>query len=678
MSLPIKRVTLYKHGLGFFERRGQLTGEQLRLEFPRTAMDDILKSLVVLDSVGQVLGLEFETPPDRNTGVHRQRLHLSEHASLTDTITALRGRTVRLTTGEQTQEGVLIGVDLEGKRHLERAMLSLYQPEERRVVKLPLERLESFEILDSVAAGDLEFALTNAKRDEDRSSALLRLSGGEHELRVSYIAPAPAWRVSYRVIAEAAEGDSNDGDQTDSRDIFLQGWGLFDNTLEEDLEGVELSLVAGMPVSFRYALFAPNTPERPLVEDEERTVDAPIEYAAMAAPLGGSLKRANYAAGEVHAGAASMDWMEPERERGLSDQVAQSTQPVASGEARGALFAYKVAHPVSVARGQSGMVPLLSAKLKGRRELLYNHAKHAGNPVASLRFVNASGLTLERGPVTVFESTVPESTVPESMVPESTVPGSGEYAGEAVLDFAPVGAEMILAFAAELGVTVTVRYERGVNIRGLTIEKGYLLVEGYQSVHTIYQAQSRLDSDCTLTLEHQLQSDPYVSYRLYDTPEPVQSDLKSARWTLNVPAQSLARFEVKERHLYRRHEEVRGLSFDALKSYLADKTLDAQTYAAFSSIRELYAQAEAADTERKRLDQEREKLYKRQTQIQGNLAPLGQGGEEGKLRSRLVRELGAFEDRLREIETEQEELRALRDQLEKDAAGAIAALEHQA
>lgn len=647
-SLPIRRVTFYKHGLGFFERRGQVTGEQLRLEFPRAAMDDVLKSLVVLDSVGQVLGLEFETPPDRNAEVHRERLELSEHASLTDTLTALRGRTVRVTTSEQTIEGVLIGVDLESRNRLERALVSLYQPHLRRVVRLPLERLESFEILDDAAAGDLDFALSSARRDEDRASATLRLSEGEHQLSVSYIAPAPAWRVSYRVIAESLAGG-----EEGARDIYLQGWGLFDNTLEEDLDGVELSLMAGMPVSFRYALFAPNTPERPLVEDEERTVDAPIEFAAMAAaPVGGSFRRSAMI-GEVNDGAASMDWME--QERGLSEQMAQSVQPVSSGEARGSLFSYKVAHPVSVARGQSGMVPLLSARLEGKRELLYNHAKHVGNPVASLRFVNASGLTLERGPVTVLE-------------------GQG-YAGEAVLDFTPVGAEIILPFAIELGVTVTVRREQGSSVRGLSVEQGYLLIEEYSTFHTLYEVQSRLEAASTLTLEHDLRRDPYLTFQLYDTAEPVQSTLSAARWHLAVAAHSAALFEVRERTLRRRHEQIRGLSFEALKGFLDGKVLDARTYAALRGVRELYAEVEAADASLKELGKEREKLFRRQTQIQGNLTPLGQNGDEGKLRSRLVRELDASEDRLREIETEADELHALKSQKEVSAAEAIAALE---
>ncbi len=642
MSLPIKRVTLYKHGLGFFERRGQVTGQQLRLEFPRPAMDDILKSLVVLDSLGQVLGLEFETPPDRNENVHKSSLTLSSNSSLTDTLTALRGRNVRVQTSEQTLEGLVVGVDLESKNPLERAILSLYQTESKSIVKLSLERLESLQILDAVAAGDLEFALQNAKRDEDRSSALLRLSEGEHNLSVSYIAPAPAWRVSYRLIAEETAST-----ESDARDIFVQGWGLFDNTLEEDLDGVELSLMAGMPVSFRYSLFAPNTPERPLVEDTERTVGAPIQFETMDYMEGVKLRPAMMRSAKMAAPAATAP---------LSSQMMQSSKPVSSGEARGALFAYRVAHPVSVARGQSGMVLLMSAKLKGKRELLYNGAKNPENPVASLRFENSSGFTLERGPITVLEAQATQSA---------------EYAGEAVLEFTPSGAEMIVAFAVELGVKVFEQQTWETHLNRIAVSQGYLLIQEYQTCRTTYEIISQLDKPVVVTLER----DRLNGYDFFETPLPISQTMTLARWKVDVSSKSKLEFVVQERMLQSRYEQVRNITFESLSEYLKGKYLDSSTFEALKSIRNLYAQIESTNAKIGSLEAERERIFARQTQIQGNLAPLARDGDEGRLRSKLVKELDESENRLKTLEKDIENLRSLASTLEQDATKAIAALE---
>jgi hypothetical protein len=205
MTLPIKRITFYKHGLGFFERKGEVAEQTLRLEFPHNAMDDILKSLVAISTNGQILGLEFETPPDRNSEVSAQPLEFSREHSLTDLLAAFRGRMVRVSTSSATLEGQLIGSELEESDHLKRGKVSVYLPESKTVQVLELNQIEKIELLDN-ASSDLEFFLRRIAKDEERSSAILRLGElkpgeGKHDLSVSYIAPAPAWRVSYRLLA---------------------------------------------------------------------------------------------------------------------------------------------------------------------------------------------------------------------------------------------------------------------------------------------------------------------------------------------------------------------------------------------------------------------------------------------------------------------------------------------
>src|SRR4029079_16636289 len=88
-------------GVGYFERRGAVSGTALRLSFPRTAMDDVLKSLVALDlGARQVHGVDFETPEDRAAQIARGSIHLSDNRSLLDLLRDLRGRQVRLYVGD--------------------------------------------------------------------------------------------------------------------------------------------------------------------------------------------------------------------------------------------------------------------------------------------------------------------------------------------------------------------------------------------------------------------------------------------------------------------------------------------------------------------------------------------------------------------------------------------------
>ena len=46
-SLPLRRVILYKHGVGYFERQGKVNDDQqVTLSFDGAQMNDVLKSLV--------------------------------------------------------------------------------------------------------------------------------------------------------------------------------------------------------------------------------------------------------------------------------------------------------------------------------------------------------------------------------------------------------------------------------------------------------------------------------------------------------------------------------------------------------------------------------------------------------------------------------------------------------
>ena len=52
-ELPIRKVVLYKHGVGYFERAGSVAGgQEVNLYFKSEQMNDLLKSLTVIDREG--------------------------------------------------------------------------------------------------------------------------------------------------------------------------------------------------------------------------------------------------------------------------------------------------------------------------------------------------------------------------------------------------------------------------------------------------------------------------------------------------------------------------------------------------------------------------------------------------------------------------------------------------
>ena len=63
--IPIRQLTLYKQGIGYFRRAGAMTGTQMVLVIPRTGTNDALKSLnVEIHAGGPLLSVDYETPED--------------------------------------------------------------------------------------------------------------------------------------------------------------------------------------------------------------------------------------------------------------------------------------------------------------------------------------------------------------------------------------------------------------------------------------------------------------------------------------------------------------------------------------------------------------------------------------------------------------------------------------
>jgi hypothetical protein len=103
-----------------------------------------------------------------------------------------------------------------------------------------------------------------SERKKNVKAVTVFMDGKRAELTISYIMQMPSWRVSYRLAHEENE-------------TYLQGWGIIDNVLDEDLKDVSVSLVAGKPISFIYDIYTPPIVNRPTIKEESRGVAAPIE-----------------------------------------------------------------------------------------------------------------------------------------------------------------------------------------------------------------------------------------------------------------------------------------------------------------------------------------------------------------------------------------------------------------
>src|SRR5690349_20942518 len=95
---PLRRVTLYKHGVGYFERQGKVNGDQqVTFQFDAAQMNDVLKSLVVLDlNKGNISSVTFDStkPFDKRIEEFGIRLDGSNQVGLTSLLGQLKGARV--------------------------------------------------------------------------------------------------------------------------------------------------------------------------------------------------------------------------------------------------------------------------------------------------------------------------------------------------------------------------------------------------------------------------------------------------------------------------------------------------------------------------------------------------------------------------------------------------------
>jgi len=279
-SLPVKRVVLYKTGVGYFEHLGRVRESQdVTIRFTSGQLNDVLKSLTVLDlNGGRITGVEYGSaaPMDRQLG--DLRLPVGEKASLTDFLGALRGARLEVRSGPSIITGRLLSVErktrIAGGTTLEVDYLSLITDSgELRTTELT--PAFSVKLLDRglPAKMDRFLDVVSAGREADVRRMVISTSGtGDRSLFVSYISEVPVWKTTYRIVLGAKAKP------------LLQGWAIVDNTVGEDWDKVELSLVAGAPHSFIQNLSQPYYSRRPVVPAPEQVMVSPQTYEATLIP----------------------------------------------------------------------------------------------------------------------------------------------------------------------------------------------------------------------------------------------------------------------------------------------------------------------------------------------------------------------------------------------------------
>ena len=715
---PLRRVTLYKHGVGYFERRGKVNGdEQVALSFDAAQMNDVLKSLVVLDlSKGKIGAVTFDStkPLDKRLEDFGVRLDGTDTVGLTALLGQLKGTRVEVKATTASVTGAIVGLErharVQGAERNEMLELVLVS-EGGELRSIPLDQIRGIKLLDARLREDLDrylAVLQSTIRKNARRLTINATGQGERDLFLSYIVEAPVWKTTYRVVLDH------------QRKPLLQGWAVVDNTQDEDWTNVSLSLVAGMPVSFIQDLQQPIYKRRPVI-------GLPDDYSLMpqmheasrgelpensiskdgASSLEGTVVDST---GAVIPGAA-VSVTDEQTGRKITAVTDQSGRYVARGLPIGT-YQVRVASTGFNATVISGVRIVTDRKVLGHIELRVAAASEMvsvdakslppappATPAISqaMADLEAEVNTQEIGelfeyridhPVTIkrhssamipiVQSAIEGESVslynarshkqnPMSALYLSNTTGltlesgpitvieNDTYAGEALTGRIKPGEKRFITYAVDLGCRVSTKEEEQNQSAFLTeIINGEFRVHYKQTKTMTYTLTNVTDRVKTVYIEHPVEKDE--EWKLVNTPKPVESTENFQRFKVTVAPRSTAQLKVNEELPDTTTYQLSNLTSTNITLFVKSRYLSPQMKQSLDGILELKSQIAALDQQLRAKQQEINTVVKDQERMRENLRALGKSDEEKQLLARYVAKISQGEDRLEKLRGEEKEL----------------------
>lgn len=639
--LPVKRVVVYKNGVAFYERSGAVKpGEEAAVDFRAAEVDDVLKSLVV-EAPGGVARVRYEFKDPQQPGALPPRVQINAQQPLVALLDQWRGARLQM----QYQGNPVSGVIVSGR------LAPLPNQGQKQELTLLLDS-GGFAVYDLDAASGIRFADEQLQKQlsdalarmakeltPDRRTVFIDLAGsGEQRVTARYLAPAPVWKSTYRLLLP------------DSGEATLEGWAIVENATGEDWNQVALSVVSGKPVSFLTRLLEARYVQR-------KEVDLPgIEPAAPQVHQGAMTA-------EGKAGVApSRKMMSPIRGRVDTPDAAfaaapapmememSTVEPAAEAREAGELFEYSFSAPVNARAGESLLLPFFQGKITARKLLIYADRSQP-NPRHAAELTNSTGKTLDGGPITVYHS-------------------SG-YSGEAMMEVLKSGEKRLVSYAVDQAVRVTTNFESGEEtIRSLKASRGVLTTRTAIQRTTVYTVSNADAKEKTLLIEHAASP----QWKLLK-PKADETTPASYRFSVALPAQGGAKLAVVEEHEVESSTAVTSLTPDILVSYIRNRALSAAARQQLEAIAAKKREIAEADAELRRAEAELRELGSEQDRLRQNINTLRNVAGQQEMVNRYAAELAKGDVRIAQLRDRMSELSRRRATLENELNALIEKLE---
>lgn len=673
-TLPIRRVILYSNGVAYIERRGTVSGNaEVNLSFKQSQVDDVLKSMVVLDlGQGRIGAVSYSSSQPASARTAEIPFNIGSETEDSDesmgglagVLSQLQGARILVTSSKGTHAGSILTVEkiaLTNTKDSEKATLPsqhrlVIASESGEIISFELSDVRSVKLLEEGTRRNInEFAnATASTRLRDAKTISIASTGsGTREMMVSYVVSAPIWKTTYRVVL----GD--DGKP------FFQGWAIVDNVSDESWDNVQLSLVSGSPVSFIQNLQKPLYRYRPVVPIPDDLNLDPQIYDAEELGLGvgygsgsggGSVSGSGGGTGtvDVSGNRITSNFMSllPGAQTSLSDALQAGTSGVetaATGRELGDLFEYRIEAPVSVERNRSALIPIVQTKMEGERVSIYNESARKDRPMGGMMLSNTTPLTFEGGSLTVLDGDA--------------------YAGEALMERLKPKERRLISFALDLGTRFSTKSETDLRpVQLIKVVNGVFQAHYFRQDKKTYTLSNQTDKEKTVYIEHPVR-DKWGLAESSATPETVTDRYYRFRVVLEPFASAVV--PVVEQLGQMDSYQLSSLSQQQLDLFISRRYIDAAIRQRLERLIELRGSINLISQKMQILTAEVTSITQDQARFRENIESLAKTPEAKQLITRYIAKANEQETRLEQIEAERKAAQAEKERLERELAEEI-------
>ncbi len=467
-ELPVRSVTLSSAGLAQIERAGEVPADgNVTFRARIDDVDDLLRSLIVVDTAGTVEGLRLPARDLTGEAFRGLPLRPEDFDSRAQLLAALRGQEAEAGGARGRIADAAEVAPVAGAA----GGLRLTLITERGLVAVLLREGDEVKLLDEALAGRVARAaeaLAAARSADERRINIRLRADSARQVAVLYVAGAPLWKPSYRLLVPPMGAPPAAATQA-----RLQGWAVVENASGSDWDRIRLALVSGEAAAFRQRIYDPINVPRPELpvriagavqvrpDTGGRPIPLPAPPPAPSVAMGGRAFEA--AAPQMASRARAPD---APVGAGIADTAPGATG--ATAESSAGRVAFVLSEAVTIRSGETANVPFLDVRLPAER-VWWIQDLNARSPLQAVRIRNASQHTLPDGLATVYGAEGPEA---------------GVFLGDAEIRAMPAGDGRILAFGRDRDVQVAQTSTTTDRVARIALRRGFVSVETLRQEET--------------------------------------------------------------------------------------------------------------------------------------------------------------------------------------------------